>query len=104
MGPDLSRDTGLRPILSGIPARRIQQDFVLRDCRFSGTLPGLMAAKAKKELQESDLLCLKLAREVTPFCRALDRDRNLHGNAILTLQDALVVTLAVFFNPPAQSL
>jgi len=63
-----------------------------------------MAAKAKEPLKESDLLCLKLAREVTPFCRALGPSQSAYGNSQLKLADAVVVTLVAFFNPHAQSL
>jgi hypothetical protein len=64
-----------------------------------------MPNKAAKTLEERELVCLKLACAVEPFCRALDaKNHDAHGNSVLTLRDALVVMLAAFFNPPAQSL
>jgi transposase len=64
-----------------------------------------MAAERKKALEQKDLVCLKLVRAVTPFCRALDRvESNVHGNTVLGLTDTLLVLLAGFFNPMVRSL
>jgi transposase len=64
-----------------------------------------VAAKRKKLTEQKDLVCLKLVRAVTPFCRSLDRiEERVHGNAVLGLSDTLLVLLAGFFNPMARSL
>jgi hypothetical protein len=62
-----------------------------------------MAAKRKKRPEQDQLLCLKLVREVTPFCRGLGSPERSHGNERLTLADTLLVLLAAFFNPTVRS-
>lgn len=67
--------------------------------------PRNLAAKRKKPSEQKDLVCLKLVRAVTPFCRLLDRiEDRVHGNTELGLADTLLVLLAAFFNPMARSL
>jgi hypothetical protein len=63
-----------------------------------------MAAKAKKPVEQKDLVALKIVRAVVPFTRALKLSpQHQHGNTLLELSDVLLVMLGAFFNPLAQS-
>jgi hypothetical protein len=64
-----------------------------------------VAAKRKKLPEQDQLHCLKVVREVVPFCDGLKlSDEQVHGNTRLTLSDTLLVLLAAFFNPMVRSL
>jgi hypothetical protein len=64
-----------------------------------------MARTPRPQIQEEQLQCLGIVRQALPLIRHFDQAVHpAHGNVQLQLTDALVVLLAAFFNPAAQSL
>lgn len=62
-----------------------------------------VARKARPKIEQDELGCLKIVRQVMDL-RPLLHEPDQHGNVKLELFDALVVLLAGFFNPTVRSL